>query len=673
MFAVALVAAATVLYVWWDYRETVLGGNERAQVFANLLAEHARQRMERAETVLVAVSAMAAGAAAPAAVVRGAVDAQQGRQMMVRALVVADADGSPIASAGGAERELTAWLREHSARPVGGPAFVIGAPIPAPGGKVIPVLRAEAVAGGPVRLAAAALQTDFLGGLHHGIGGWPDTSVLLVLDNGAILSRAPFLEDMVSRDLSMSALWRSIAGGESGVFESATPIDGVTRVFGFRRVAQYGMRAVVGLDYGRLLAPWRLRAARNSLLAVVLTGVVLLLGRMARARGRSARLAQDRLRQSEQKYRTALTTLAEGVVTQDARGVVVSWNDAALSILHLTADQLAGRAPLDPCRRAMHDDGSPFPRSLQPAQRALATGVSQLKVPMGIETGAGGRAWLEVSAVPIMRDERVDGVVVSFVDVSERRAAIERMRELNENLERAVAARTEALTRTGEELENVIYTIAHDLRAPSRQITAFAALLLEGGGERFAAEECDLLARIRGAGERQARLIDDLLKYAASGQERLERTEIDMHALIREVIADLVQRAPDAARVDWVLGALRVQSGDRAMVGEILSILLSNAVKFSSRVASPRVEIESRLVKAVAQWSIQDNGAGFDGRYANKLFGMFQRLHQGEGYEGVGIGLAVCRRLVIKHGGSIEAEGAIGVGAIFRFTLDSSS
>ena len=115
MIAAALVAAATGLYVWWDYRETVLGGNERAQVFANLLAEHARQRMERAETVLVEVGALAAAAAAPAAVVRGAIDAQQGRQMMIRALVVAAADGSPIASAGGAERELTAWSSRYGA------------------------------------------------------------------------------------------------------------------------------------------------------------------------------------------------------------------------------------------------------------------------------------------------------------------------------------------------------------------------------------------------------------------------------------------------------------------------------------------------------------------------------------------------------------------------------
>ena len=540
--------------------------------------------------------------------------------------------------------------------------------------RLIPLLTRVSVASGALPITvAAAIRADFLSSLHAGLGLSPDTLSVLLNRKGVIVARAPYLDRVIGVDISGTALYRSAPGGEKiGIAIGALPTDGITRVMGFSRMSAYPLSANTGFDRTQMLAPWRTRAWRDLVIALSLLAIIGLLGCLASTRAKGEEAVRRELRESEEHHRTAMATLAEGVVTQGPGGVIRTWNDAALRILCLTADQLRGRTSLDPRWRAVHEDGSDFPGAEHPSMRALATGDPQLDVRIGIDAGGAARRWLEVNAVPTRSDGQVDGVVASFVDITERLEATQEIHRLNHALEERVAVRTEALRRTSLELEELVYSMAHTLRAPLRHISAFTNLLAESAHSHLTLDDQHLLGRIRESAKRQASLLDDILKYTAGHERTPSFAHIAMDEMVDVVIRDIVERSPDAARVDWSRAPLPRLYGDPAMVADILEILLSNAVKFSARSATPQIGIAACEIDGNPGIEVRDNGVGFEMRYADKLFGMFQRLHQSEGFEGSGMNLAVCKRLVERLGGSVAAEGRVGHGATFRFTLGAA-
>lgn len=248
------------------------------------------------------------------------------------------------------------------------------------------------------------------------------------------------------------------------------------------------------------------------------------------------------------------------------------------------------------------------------------------------------------------------------VDFSARKAADDRIRDLNSEL-RLKAAQLEA---ANKELESFSYSVSHDLRAPLRAVDGYAQMLQEDYAAALDDEGRRLLGVVRSEAGRMGQLIDDLLEFSRTGRQALKLDAVDMEALAREAAAQLGAGFPGAA---VEIACLPQAKGDRAMLKQVWLNLIGNGLKYSARRPQPQVEVGGRADGEEAEYWVRDNGAGFDSRYANKLFGVFQRLHSAEEFPGTGVGLAIVQRVVARHGGRVRAEGAVDGGACFTFTL----
>jgi len=240
------------------------------------------------------------------------------------------------------------------------------------------------------------------------------------------------------------------------------------------------------------------------------------------------------------------------------------------------------------------------------------------------------------------------------------------------DLEEQVVERTRALSETNAELEAFSYSVSHDLRAPLRAIHGFARILLEDHGQGMDGEAKRVLGVIDENTRRMGQLIDDLLAFSRLGRKELETARVDMAELVRGAVEEIRRHAGDRP-LDITIGTLPPARGDRNMLRQAVTNLLDNAAKFTRKRAPGRVEVGYKANGAEAVYYVKDNGAGFDPRYASKLFGVFQRLHRAEEFEGTGVGLAIVQRVVMRHGGRVWAEGKVDAGATFYFTLPGAS
>jgi two-component system, chemotaxis family, sensor kinase Cph1 len=227
------------------------------------------------------------------------------------------------------------------------------------------------------------------------------------------------------------------------------------------------------------------------------------------------------------------------------------------------------------------------------------------------------------------------------------------------------------LTAANQELEAFSYSVSHDLRAPLRHVSGFVDLLRRGSGEKLDEKGQRQLDTIARAARTMGNLIDDLLAFSRVSRTRPRREAVDMGFLVREIVQPI--RLEQAGRIDWQIGEMPRVAADPALVRVALNNLIGNAVKYSGTRERARIEIAStgavEAPEGQAVFYVRDNGVGFDMEYAGKLFGVFQRLHRADEFEGTGIGLATVRRIVHRHGGRTWAEGRPGEGATFYFSL----
>jgi signal transduction histidine kinase len=240
-----------------------------------------------------------------------------------------------------------------------------------------------------------------------------------------------------------------------------------------------------------------------------------------------------------------------------------------------------------------------------------------------------------------------------------------RLRDHAAELEATVRKRTEALEAANQELESFSYSVSHDLRAPLRAVDGYARMLEEDYAARLDDEGRRLLAVVRQSSVRMGRLIDDLLAFSRLGRQQLAKQLVDMTELARDVVTELRNGA--AASVE--LGALPSARADRALIRQVWTNLVGNALKYSGKRGDARVEIGGRQDGGESVYWVRDNGVGFDMRYADKLFGVFQRLHRVDEFDGTGVGLAIVQRVVARHGGRVWAQAKPGEGACFHFSL----
>jgi light-regulated signal transduction histidine kinase (bacteriophytochrome) len=270
--------------------------------------------------------------------------------------------------------------------------------------------------------------------------------------------------------------------------------------------------------------------------------------------------------------------------------------------------------------------------------------------------------------VAIFNHSKYGKVLVSVQeDITDRKNAEFQIKKLNEELEVRVIQRTELLEAANKELEAFSYSVSHDLRAPLRSVHGFTKILLEDYEASLDEEGKRICGIISTSATQMGELIDDLLSFSRIGRS-VNPSEIDMKKMAKVVFEGMTSPA-ERKRIKLKIGKLSGAFGDVTLFGQVWTNLISNAIKYTSKNDVSEINIGSKVDGKLITYFIKDNGVGFDMQYGHKLFGVFQRLHSEAEFEGNGVGLAIVQRIILKHGGKVWAEGEVGKGATFYFSL----
>jgi PAS domain S-box-containing protein len=354
---------------------------------------------------------------------------------------------------------------------------------------------------------------------------------------------------------------------------------------------------------------------------------------------------------------------SDAIIGKDLNSIITSWNGAAEKMFGYAAGEMLGTSIM----------------RLIPADRHEEEGriLSQIKRGESVEhfdtlrqSKDGRLINVSITASPIKDTTgKVIGVSKVARDISEHKAVEKKIHELNAELEQRVVERTAQLQAANQELEAFSYSVSHDLRAPLRHIMGFVEMLHQDAEQSLSKKSLQHLVTISKAAKQMGNLIDDLLTFSRIGQSEMQKREVNLDRLVKEALRES-QGETKGRSIAWDIHPLPVVRADRALLNLVLVNLISNAVKFTGTRPEAKIEIGcAPSSEGETVIFIRDNGVGFDPRYAGKLFGVFQRLHNQDEFEGTGIGLANVQRIIHRHGGRTWAEGVVDGGATFYFSI----
>jgi PAS domain S-box-containing protein len=367
--------------------------------------------------------------------------------------------------------------------------------------------------------------------------------------------------------------------------------------------------------------------------------------------------AEEALRESDERFRLFMHHFPGLAYIKDSATRVIFANQKFMTYLNIFPSEILGQTnqdifPTEFAEQIAADD-----------RRVIESGQSE-----EIEEHYGGRIWSTHKFV-LPQPDRSPLLGGFTLDITERKLAEEEIRRLNDELEQRVVQRTAQLEAANRELEAFAYSVSHDLRAPLRALDGFSRILLGDYALQLPSEAARYLERILANVQQMSRLIDDLLKFSRLSRQPLTKQRVELAELVHQVI-EALDSEREGRLVEIVVEELPPCQGDPALLRQVWVNLVSNALKFTRQREVARIEVGCQTnAEGEQAYFVKDNGVGFDMQYANKLFGVFQRLHSAEDYEGTGVGLAIVQRIVHRHGGRVWAESVPGEGATFCFTL----
>jgi len=390
--------------------------------------------------------------------------------------------------------------------------------------------------------------------------------------------------------------------------------------------------------------------------------------------------AEQALLQSRQDLRRALeyqeavvNNMGEGLYTVNREGIVTSMNPAAEKLFGWTSDEVLGRKMHD-VTHYKHRDGTPFPAAECAGLQVLQMGTPLTNHEDVFVRKDGSCFDVLYSSSPIRAGGEIVGLVVVFRDISERKRAEEALRDRDRALTIAndeLTQQSEALSEVNNELQSFSYSVSHDLRAPLRTIDAFVRIVEEDHGAHLNSEAQRCMGIVKKAARQAGELIDDLLEFSRLGRIGMDIRPVKMTELAQEVANEL-QCTQEGRVIDLQIGDLPLCQGDWRLLKLVWENLLTNAFKYTRPRTAAQIEVgwlpDDRQADASVYY-VRDNGVGFDMKYVHKLFGVFQRLHLKEEFDGTGVGLAIVQRIVRRHGGRVWGEGKTDGGATFFFSL----
>ncbi len=379
---------------------------------------------------------------------------------------------------------------------------------------------------------------------------------------------------------------------------------------------------------------------------------------------------QEDLERLRRQYELILRSVGDGIHGVDLDGNILFENPASARMLGWEAKDVVGR----PSHATIHHsraDGSAYPREQCPIHRTVRDGRTRRVNDDVFWRKDGSCIPVEYITSPLRDDDgSITGAVVVFRDVTERRRAEDAIRTHHLELERRVAERTAELAAANRQLEAFSYSISHDLHAPVRAIEGYASILRRDHADGLQEEAREFLDWISRNARKMSRMIKGMMSLAHLGRCELRCEKVDMNGSVEEALQTIRAAAPESFRsFSVVRGDLSTCEGDPALLQQVWANLLGNAFKYSGKQADPRIETGCIRERNSTTYYVRDNGVGFDMAFADRLFGVFQRLHPEREFEGTGVGLATVHRILERHGGRVWAESQAGLGTTFYFTV----